>query len=96
MPIHSLALASALALAATCGAAAAQSGRSVPIQDDLRQYDRVERRLGERGPDGPDAGGPVQSDPTGVAGFMGPPGGYGGSVNSYDPLPQGAPGADIR
>ena len=96
MRIGSLALASALALSGAGGAASAQSSQSVPVQDDLRRFDQVERRLGVRGPDGPYAGGPVQSDPTGVAGFMGAPGGYGDGVNSYDPLPQGAAGADIR
>lgn len=90
-----LALLSGLALAAAT-AAVAQSSRTVPVQEDLRRFDQVERRLGERGPDGPPARGNVQSDPTGVAGYTGPPGGYGESVNSFSPLPQGAAGADIR
>ena len=96
MRFSHLAIVPVLALATTVGAALAQSGRAVPIQQDLRRYDQVERRLGVRGPNGPDASGPVQSDPTGVAGFFGAPGGYGDSVNSYDPLPQGITGADIR
>jgi hypothetical protein len=85
-----------IALAAGLAAAGAQSAREVPVREDLRRWDQVERRLGERGPDGPDVTGSIQSDPTGVAGYTGPPGGYGDGVNSYGGLPQGISGADIR
>lgn len=88
---------SAVALLAGLGTASAQAGGDkVPVREDLRRWDRVERHLGNRGPDGPEVTGSVQSDPTGVAGFQGPPGGYGDGVGSYGALPQGVTGADIR
>ena len=86
------------------GSATAQSGRTIPVEQDLRRFDAIEQRLdereqrtGERLLDAPASPGlPVQSDPTGVAGYTGPPGGYGDSVGGFNALPQGAAGADVR
>ena len=41
MRFSHLAIVPVLALATTVGAALAQSGRAVPIQQDLRRYDQV-------------------------------------------------------
>ena len=78
-----------IALGLGAGAASAQSSRKIPIQQDLqRDYERRAEETGSirHAPEH------VQSDPTGVAGFSGPPGIYGDSVGGYGPLPPGAPG----
>lgn len=67
------------------GGALAEGARPIPIQHDLRRM----RQLEPPPPREPVA---AQSDPTGVAGFSGPPGIYGDSVGSYAPLPPGASG----
>lgn len=73
----------------------AQSGGTVPVTEDLRRREQVEEAIDPRvAPRSPSA--PVQSDPSGVAGFNGPPGGVGDSVGSYGALPQGAAGANVR
>ena len=92
-------LLTALGLAATSGARA-QSGGKIPVTEDLRRQERLDARI-ERRAGRPDAlpgaaAPPVQSDPSGVAGFNGPPGPIGDSVNSFGALPQGAAGSDIR
>ena len=66
----------------------------IPIERDLRRWDRVEERT--------ETTGSVQryqpyvtyrrNGPSGVAGFDGPPGIVGDSVGSYGSLPPGAPG----
>lgn len=85
--------------------AVAQGERKIPIEQDLRRQDRIdaaiERRAVRTGAVPPgglpaDRSPPVQSDPSGVAGFYGPPGPIGDSVNSFGALPQGAAGADVR
>lgn len=74
----------------------AQGSGTIPIEQDLRRWDRVERRIEER--EGPQLSDPYAGpvNPGGVPGFYGPPGTVGDSVNSYDPLPQGITGSDIR
>lgn len=70
---------------------------TVPVTEDLRRRERVEEAIDPRvAPRSSGAQAPVQSDPSGVAGFSGPPGGVGDSVGSYGALPQGATGANIR
>ena len=80
----------------TATTALAQSAREVPVEEDIRRHDRIEEKIDPRV--APKSSGqlPAQSDPSGVAGFNGPPGTLGDSVNNYGGLPQGVTGADIR
>jgi hypothetical protein len=95
------ALSSLMLLAFTLGAAgpaAAQTREKIPVEQDLQREEQADAFVEGRPPRpiGETRGLPVQSDPSGVAGFNGPPGGIGDSVGSYGALPQGAAGADIR
>ena len=74
----------------------AQGSGKVPVAQDLRRLDRIERRLDETGSTAPAPPPARVRDPSGVPGFSGPPGADGDSVNSYGPLPQGISGGDIR
>lgn len=87
----------AFALGAASPAAAQQRGK-IPIEQDMQREEAVDAFVEGRPPRpiGESRGLPVQSDPSGVAGFNGPPGGIGDGVGSYGALPQGAAGADIR
>ena len=83
----------------TAGLGSAQDRGRVPVVEDLQRREAVDARIEGRPqrPVGIGTGNlPPQSDPSGVAGFNGPPGGIGDSVGSYGALPQGATGADIR
>ena len=93
MTTRSLAAAFFLVSASVTGAFA--QGQ-IPVEQDLRRFDRIERRIEERG--GPPASVPEGAgvNPSGVVGFDGPPGTVGDSVNSYGALPQGITGSDIR
>lgn len=90
-----------LSLSATQPVSAQGSG-TVPIREDLRRNDINKERLEMLGRPVEGTGSVTklpagaQSDPSGVAGFNGPPGAIGDSVNSYGALPQGATGSDIR
>ena len=95
------ALSALLVLASVLGAAApvaAQHREKIPVEQDMQREEAVDAFVEGRPPRplGESRGLPVQSDPSGVAGFNGPPGGIGDSVGSYGALPQGAAGADIR
>jgi hypothetical protein len=72
------------------GAALAQ-GSGIPIERDLRRSNAIDRNLGIERPveTGP---GRTPGNPSGVAGFDGPPGFAGDSVSNNGPLPPGAPG----
>lgn len=81
--------------------AVAQEVGKVPITRDLQRNEINKERLEMLGR--PVEGEPptrlppgAQSDPSGVAGFNGPPGTVGDSVGSYGALPQGISGSDIR
>ena len=76
--------------------AASQGSATIPVEQDLRRFDRIERRIEDRAGPGVVDPYPGPVNPGGVPGFAGPPGAYGDSVNSYDPLPQGAAGGDLR
>ena len=89
-------LLAALGWMAAATGAIAQSGGKIPVEADLRRAERIEDRIDSRRPDLPANPNYRTSDPGGVVGFSGPPGIVGDSVNSFDPLPQGATGADIR
>jgi hypothetical protein len=78
------------------GAAAAQSGGQVSVEQDIRKHDRIENAIDPRVAPKSEGHLPVQSDPSGVAGFNGPPGTLGDSVSNNGALPQGAAGNDIR
>jgi hypothetical protein len=85
-------IATALLVTFGVGAGTAAFGQTrygIPVERDLHRD--IERRSEVTGSirHAPQH---VQSDPTGVAGFSGPPGIYGDSVGSYGPLPPGAPG----
>ena len=89
--------AASLGIGSVSGAMAQSSDRhfgKVPIEHDLRRWDRVEERTETTGAVG--AYQPYityrRNGPSGVAGFDGPPGIVGDSVGSYGPLPPGAAG----
>ena len=74
-------------------AASAQETRKIPVERDLRELERSDRRLGVE-PGGNTAPNVTPANPSGVAGFNGPPGIYGDSVGNVGPLPPGAAGND--
>lgn len=84
-----LTLAALLAFAAG-SEALAQGARDVPIQQDLRRMDRIDRRLDRNRPPPIDPN-VTPDNPDGVVGFDGPPGAYGDSVLDDGPLPPGSP-----
>lgn len=69
----------------------AQEGRKIPIERDLRDLERSDRRLGIE-PNRTAEPNVTPANPSGVAGFNGPPGIYGDSVGNVGPLPPGAAG----
>jgi hypothetical protein len=92
--MKSLASAALVVISTSC-AALAQSAQDIPVQQDLRRMDRIDRRLGRD-----DAGRRVDpnvtpDNPDGVVGFDGPPFNYGDpGVIGDGPLPPGSPADD--
>lgn len=94
----SLILAAGGALGA--GEAAAQSSRTIPVEHDLRRFERLEDRIESRGTgslgpysapySGPYVPGTGAAAPD-VPGFDGPPGILRDSVGNSGPLPPGSP-----
>lgn len=76
------------------GIATAARGQEakIPIERDLQRSQQIDRRLGIPEPSRRGSSSVTPDNPTGVAGFNGPPGTVGDSVNSYGPLPPGAAG----
>ncbi|GJE17003.1 hypothetical protein [Methylobacterium marchantiae] len=70
--------------------ALAQNARDVPITQDLRREERIERRLDRDMPPPVDPN--VSPDnPDGVVGFDGPPGMFENGVENGSPVPSGSP-----
>lgn len=89
---HVLAAGLGLATAASAQGTAPE-GRKIPIERDLRTLERNDRRLGID-PNRTAEPNVTPANPSGVAGFNGPPGIYGDSVGNVGPLPPGAAGND--
>jgi hypothetical protein len=92
--MKSLASATLVVIATSCGALA-QTTRDIPVQQDLRRMDQLDRRLG-RDDTGRQVDPNVTPDnPDGVVGFDGPPFNYGDpGVIGDGPLPPGSPADD--
>ncbi len=75
--------------------ALSQTPRDVPVIQDLRREERIERRLEQDMPqqDMPPPVDPNVSpdNPDGVVGFDGPPGMFENGVESGSPIPSGSP-----
>ncbi|MDP4023565.1 hypothetical protein Q8W71_13080 [Methylobacterium sp. NEAU 140] len=77
------------------GAPALASAQDIPVQQDLKRMERVERRLDRDGLRRPVDPNVTPDNPDGVVGFDGPPFNYGDpGVMGDAPLPPGSP-ADI-
>lgn len=75
------------------GAASAQGTRDVPIGQDLRRMERIDRRIDRDRPPRVDPN-VTPDNPDGVVGFDGPPGVFENGVDRRGPLPPGSPAGE--